>query len=213
MKRSFVARLGVLAAATALGLSFATSASAQGGLSTPGVTVTAENPGTSAQGSTIQIALTAHSERSGVPDPSCRPEDPTLRCWGSLVLRVPSEGGFSVTGFEVHRVALEEIGCGGCGDVQVAGPDSGQPLQAQVNGVATVTDPGSLQDMGVSVGTMVQLKFTLTDAGRARYADTVSLVVNEFEPGPDKPLLFDTGPQTVQQVQVHLEGADTASAP
>ena len=214
MKRSLVRSLGGLAAASALGLSFsfAPAASAQGGLSTPGLTVTAVNPGTSDRGSSLQIALTAHTEKSSVSDPSCRPEDQTLRCWGSLVLRVPNEGGFSVTGFQLHRVAVGDISCGdeggseGCGDESVGAATGEQPLQAQVNGVAFVTNPGSLANEGISVGTEVQLKMTLTDYGGAPYEDAIDLVVNAFQPGSNKPQLFDTGEQTVQQVQIHSEG-------
>lgn len=210
MKHSLVRSIGGVAIAVTLGLSFAPAASAQSGLSTPGVTVTAVNPGSTGTGSTMKLTLTAHTERSTVPDPSCRPEDLTLRCWGSLVLRVPDEGGFSVTGFQVHRVAVGDISCGdengGCGDVAAVASGSQQPLKAQVNGVALVTDPGSLASEGVAAGTEVQLKMTLTDNGTGQGEDTIDLVVNAFQSGSDKPQLFETV-ATIQQVQIHLHGA------
>lgn len=205
------ARLGAVAAGLlVIGVWIAPAAAGQGGTSTPGVVVTATNPGTSGSHSSTVLSLTAHSGRSTVPDPSCRPQDLTLGCWASLVLRVPDEGGFSVTGFQVHRVAIGDIGCGddgggGCSDVEavssVADPDP--PPQVQVNGVAFVADPGTVS---VGTGTEVQLKMTLTDYGTAHYEDQIDVVVNRFEEGPTKPLLFDTGPQTIQRLAVHLLG-------
>ncbi len=214
-RRLAAAAVVVLVVVLVLGLSSvwaASTASAQGGLSSPGVVVTAVNPGTSRSGSSLRISLTAHTERSAATSPSCRPQEPTIRCWGSLVLRVPDEGGFSVTGLEVHRVAVGDISCGddeggGCTDAEAASPgaDPDPPQQAEVNGVAFVTDPGTT---GVDPGTKVQLLMTLTDFGTAQYQDQIDVVVNRFVTGSPKPLLFDTGPQTIQQVAVHTLGND-----
>lgn len=212
-----IAYLGAVTAALALAAPSAPAAAAQGGASTPAVTVTAENSGGANQPSTVKIALTAHAEKSSAADTSCRPEDPALRCWGSLVLRLPDAGGFSVSSFTLHRVAVGSTSCGdtgdegGCGDVALAAAVLGQPTEAQVNGIATVSDPGSLQARGVSPGSVVQLKMTLTDNGTAPFADTVQIVVNAFTAGMDKPQLLDTGVQRVQHVLIHFEGqqADT----
>lgn len=86
----------------------------------------------------------------------------------------------------------------------VTADEQGQPLQAQVNGIAFVTDPGST---GVAVGTKVQLLMTLTDNGAAQYGDQIDIVVNRFVEGSNKPLLYDTGEQTIQQVTIHQEGS------
>ncbi len=75
------------------------------------------------------------------------------------------------------------------------------PVQAQVNGVGYVKWQGSTD---LPVGTKLQLKFTLTDNGKAAYVDQVAVQVNRFVEGPDKPLLYESAPQTVQQVRIHL---------
>ncbi|MGN6577012.1 MAG: hypothetical protein ACTHKG_15145 [Nocardioides sp.] len=104
------ARFVALLAVVPLAAAFAAPASAAGD-STPGVTVTASNPaGSKAGGPTL--SLTAHTEASAFSDPSCRPEDLTLECWGSLVLRLPAYGDLAVGSFEVHRVAVGDISCG-----------------------------------------------------------------------------------------------------
>lgn len=181
--------------------------SAQGGLSTPGATVTAQNPGTSAQGSDVRITLVAHSQRSAIGSPSCRPADLTLRCWGSLVLRIPGAGGFSVKDFQVHRVVVGNTNCGeSCGGDEVETSSLGAMDElgaAQVNGLAVVTDPGST---GLQNGAQVQVKIALMDNGTAQYADQFDVTVSEFVNGPDKPLVYDTGWQTIQQVTIRLIG-------
>ncbi|MGN6577013.1 MAG: hypothetical protein ACTHKG_15150 [Nocardioides sp.] len=55
------------------------------------------------------------------------------------------------------------------------------------------------------VGTKVQLKITLTDNGKAAYGDQVVVQVNQFVEGPDKPLLYKSGIETVQQVRIHVD--------
>lgn len=221
MIRTWVARSGVLMGALAFVIPFNPAAFAQGGQSTPGVTVTAQNPGTYGDG--LRITLTAHAEQSTVQNPDCRPQSATITCWGSLVLRIPDAGGMSVSGFQVHRVAVGDTGCGdeesgGCegGDMAaMAAEPPGYPVEAQVNGVAVLTDPGTLTyppgtpqaGQPVAPGTTVQLKMTLTDNGTAQYRDQVDVQVNLFVSGSVKPLLYDTGAQTVQQVQIHFEGS------
>lgn len=212
-------RLAPLAAGGALAAALAvvpiaafTSPAAAAGDSTPGVTVTAMNPAGSRQGSDMQLSLTAHTGPSTVPDPSCRPQDMTLECWGSLVLRLPKFGDLSVGDFQVHRVAVGNISCGdmggeedGCGDHEMlaeAAPGTGEPVLAQVNGVGFVKWSGNT---GLAVGTKLQLKFTLTDNGSANYVDQVVVQVNRFVEGPDKPLLYQSGPETVCQVQIHYD--------
>jgi hypothetical protein len=205
------ARLVALLAVVPLAGAFATPASAAGD-STPGVTVTARNPAGSKVGGPT-LSLTAHTEASTVTDPSCRPEDLTLACSGSLVLRLPEYGDLAVGNFEVHRVAVGDISCGdeggddGCGDhgMELAPVPAG-PVQAQVNGVGYVKWQGNT---GLPVGTKVQLKITLTDNGTAAYGDQVVIQVNRFVEGPDKPLLYQSGVEPIQQIQVHLDaGAD-----
>jgi hypothetical protein len=217
MRRHWSRRSRVSLVAVAVTLSFAPAALAQDGASTPGAIVTATNPGTSARGSDLTLNLTASSERVTVADPSCRPQDLTIRCRGSLYLRIPERDGMTVTRFEVHRVAVGDIGCGddeggGCGDegggcedgdgceeASVATPITTFPVQAQVNGVATLTKPG---DTGLAVGTQVQVKITLTDNGKAKFGDLVEIQVNLFVSGPVKPLIYETSqPQVIQQTQ------------
>ncbi len=227
--------LVVVLASLALVISFAGAVSATPGESTPGVTVIAVNSGGPRAQSDVQISLTAHSERGTVDSPSCRPQDLTLRCWGSLHLQVPDMDGMTVTRFEVHRVAIGDASCdhdddggcdhdddggcdhdddGGCGGHDDGGHDAmatelarllaDYPIDAQVNGVAVLTDPGNTD---LPAGTKVQVKITLTDNGRARHGDEIDVQVNEFVPGPVKPLIYQSGPQTVEQVQVRLLGA------
>jgi hypothetical protein len=198
------ALVGILLAAT-----FAPPVAAAGGESTPGVTVTALNPTGARDGSDLVITLTAQTEASSVSNPSCRPQDVTLQCWGSMVLRIPKYGDLMVGDFQVHRVAVGDIACGGdegddgCGDHQMAATALavGTPLNAQVNGVGVVKWSGNT---GLSVGTTVQVKLTLTDNGKAKYLDEVVVQVYLFVSGPTKPLLYQSGPETIQQVQVHL---------
>jgi hypothetical protein len=203
------ARLIALLSVVPLALAFAPPASGADGESTPGVTVTAVNPGTSPAGSDLKITLTAHSEKSVVENPSCRPQDATLDCWGSLVLRIPKSGGLTVSGLEVHRVALGETGCGdegGCDHEDLATTAAGattEPVEAQVNGVGVLTRPG---DTGAEPGTKVQLKIALTDNGTAPYADQIDVQINSFVPGSEKPPLYTATAQTVQQVQIHYLG-------
>ena len=112
--------------------------------------------------------------------------------------------------FEVHRVAVGGVGCGGEGDDGCGGHETTMsstlggpsPVQAVVNGVAVLRDPGST---GEPRGAAVQLKIHLTDNGEALYADEIDVEVNKFVPGPVKPELYRTGLQTIQQVRIHLD--------
>ena len=202
--------LVALIAGVPLALTFTAPTSAAGGESTPGVTVTASNPSRSTVGSDLKITLTAHTGMSTVPNPSCRPKDMTLDCWGSLVLRIPKFGDLSVGDFQVHRLAVGDISCGdeggedgGCGDHEMGATALGvePPVQAQVNGVAVVKWPGNT---GLPVGTKVQLKFSFTDNGQGQYEDQVVVQVNLFVEGPDKPLLYLSGPETIRQVRIQF---------
>lgn len=194
-------------AAIPLVATLAAPVSAAGGESTPGVTVTAVNPTGAKDGSDLAITLTAQTEASTVPNPSCRPQDGTLQCWGSLVLRIPKYGDLMVGDFQVHRVAVGDIACGGgddgCGDHEMGATALAvaSPLKAQVNGVGVVKWSGNT---GLAVGTIVQVKLTLTDNGKAKYQDHVVVQVNLFVSGPTKPLLYQSGPETIQQVQIHF---------
>ncbi len=202
---SYGARLLALLAVVPLAVTLAGPASAAGE-STPGVTVTAVNPPGSRVGSDLSLSLTAHTEAGGVASSSCGPGDGTLKCWGSLMLRIPRYGDLGVGAFEVHRVAVGDISCGdegddGCGDPAVAAAaGTGGPVPVQVNGVGFVKWPGNT---GLPVGTKLQLKFTLTDNGTAAYEDQVVVQVNRFVEGPAKPLLYRSGPETIKQVQIH----------
>jgi len=80
--------------------------------------------------------------------------------------------------------------------------DIGAPVQAVVNGVAVLRDPGST---GEPRGTAVQVQIRLTDNGDALYADQIDLQINKFVPGSDKPELYRSGPLTIQQVRIHLD--------
>jgi hypothetical protein len=203
------ARLFALLAVAAV-VTIATPASAADGASTPGVTVTATNPEGSKAGSDLALTLTAHTEPSTTTNPSCRPQDKTLVCSGSLVLRIPEFGDLGVGEFVVHRLAVGDITCGdeggegdGCGDhaMGVTAPVVPEPILVQVNGVGVVKWPGNT---GLAVGTKLQLKFTLSDNGRAKYQDTVVVEVRLFVEGPDKPLLYKSVQETIQQVQIHF---------
>ena len=206
------ARLAGLAAALALTGLAAPAALAQqdqgsGGQSTPGVTVTAQNPG---PGSVLRITLTAHTNQSAVTDPSCRPQDATLNCTASLVLRDPAARGLSVTGFQVHMVAVGTTSCGGEGEN--CGGEGGDmtatatgPVNATVHGLATLTDPGST---GMTQGITVQVFIDLVDNGTAQYEDQVQVLIRPFVEGSVKPpWVYDPGWQTIQQVQIHELGA------
>jgi hypothetical protein len=185
-------------------------ATAAHGTSTSGTIVTAVNPAAALRQGDAHVVLTAHAEKGALDDASCRPQDSTLDCWGSLVLRIPDAGGLSVSDFEVHRVAVGDVGCGDEGDDGCDGHETATssmigdltPVQAVVNGVAVLRDPGST---GEPRGSAVQLKIHLTDNGEALYADQIDVQVNKFVPGPVKPELYRTGPQTIQQVRIHLD--------
>lgn len=216
MATTWSARFGVLLAAVTLTLGLGSAAWAAGGQSTPGVTVTAQNPGTSSAGSDLRITLTAHSEASTVANPSCRPQDANTQCWGDLVLRIPGAGGLTLQGLEVHRVAVGDISCSGeeedgCGDEMTAPAlrSDSAPVQVQVNGISTITNnPGDAfcpaTNMVCPVGTKVQVLMTLTDNGPAPYGDTITIDVNQFVTGPNKSTIWQTdAPQAIQQVQIH----------
>lgn len=209
-RRKLVRRVWLVALLGVLPMVMAPTAPAgAAGESTPAVTVKAMNPASSKLGSDLELMLTAHTEPSTLPNPSCRPQDMTLECWGSLVLRIPQYGDLAVGGFEVHRVAIGDISCGGhdggeddgCGDHEtVMALVTGEPVRAQVNGVARVMWPGNT---GLSVGTKVQVQFTFTDNGARQYGDQVTFEVREFVEGADKPLLYTSGTETIKQVQIH----------
>jgi hypothetical protein len=82
------------------------------------------------------------------------------------------------------------------------------PVQAEVNGVSTITSSGNaicpVTGTICPMGTKVQVKMTLTDNGPAQYGDTISIEVNQFVPGPSKPAIWQTNaPQTILQVRTH----------
>lgn len=195
-----------VSALTAVAVVSAPAALAQdpGGQSTPGVTVTAQNPGTSALGSTLRITLTAHTDKSAVPDPSCRPQDATLRCTASLVLAIPGAGGLSISGFQVHKIAVGSTSCGDdCGGEGMAVP-AVSGVTATVHGIAILTDPGNT---GMERGSTVQVFINLTDNGTAQYGDQAQILIRPFVEGPNKPgWSYDSGWQTIQQVQIHALG-------
>ena len=173
-----------------------------GGASTPGLIVTAQNPGGKSRPSDLRITMTAHSEASTVADPSCRPQDATIACWGSLVLRIPAVGGMELTGLQVHRIAIVTgDGHGGGGDEHEAVMASvTSPLRAQVNGISTVVESGS---SGLAVGTEVQVKMTLVDWNTDQYTDTISISVSTPLGHGGWQQVYATGTQTIQQVQIH----------
>lgn len=180
------------------------AAQAADGVSTPGVTVTGQNTAWPGAPDGMRLTLTAHSEASTVADPSCRPEDANLLCWGSLVLRVPDFGGMALKGLEVHRVAVDTGGSGDEGDggheTALASTPGGYPTTAYVNGLSTIVTPG---ESALPVGAKVQVKMTLVDKGTVQHADTIDVAVYEFVEGHTKPLVYDSGPQIVQQVAIH----------
>lgn len=199
--------LAMLCATAVLVFVTATPAIAAGG-STAGVTVKAVNPATSRAGSDLDLSLTAHTASSTVGEPSCRPQDATIECWGSLLLRIPKFGDLSVGGFEVHRVAVGDVGCGDeegeddcSGDAAALPATTAAPVQAQVNGAAYVKWPGNT---GLKVGTKLQIKLSLSDMGTAPYVDQVIVEVRLFVDGPEKPLLYRSGPEVIRQVQIHV---------
>lgn len=204
------ARFGAVLSACLLGMTLGSTAFAAGGLSTPGVTVIVENPGTYSGGSDLLIGLTASSEQRAVPNASCRPADHTLRCSGSLMLVVPERGGMTVTSFEVHRVAVGNTSCGGEEEDSCTGSKahatatetvSSQAVRAQVNGHGVLSVPG---DTGFAAGTAVQVKMAFVDNGSAQYEDVADVQVNLFVEGSKKPLIYESGPQIVEQVDVFV---------
>jgi len=215
--------IGVMSLATALTL----PAYAAHGESTQGVTVRAVNPTNQAGSDGLAITLVAHSERNAGEDgTSCRPQDQNMECFGALRLTVPEMGGMKISHFVVHRIAIVGPGHGGGGggdhgdehgDEHSDGHTDGhgeetssltakaepnaEPTRIQVNGIAVIRNPGS---SGFDRGTIVQVKLTLIDNGKSRYGDQVEVTVNEFVEGPVKPLIYQSGPVTVQQVQLHM---------
>ena len=103
----------------------------------------------------------------------------------------------------MHRVAVGDITCeGGCSDdahVASAALAAAEPTDVQVNGLATVKDPGTLD---IAVGAQVQLHMTLIVNGTTPYVDQIDVVINKYTE-PSKPLLYETGLQTIKQVQIY----------
>lgn len=197
--------VALVAAWTMVG-GFTPAAYAAGGLSTPGATVIAMNLGGPWAQNPMSLLLMAHAQASTVANPSCRPEDKNIDCWGWLMLRLPQFGGMSVTGLQVHRVAVGNVACGdggGCGDASatptgaIVPAAGGTGVQAQVNGLGRLVSPGSSK---LPTGTQVQVKITLTDNGHTPYRDVADVQVNQFISDSSKPLIYDSGPQTIQQV-------------
>ncbi|MDO8151776.1 hypothetical protein [Isoptericola sp. b408] len=192
-------------------------AAAAEGESTPGVTMTAVNPASALRDGGLRIALTAHSGTDGDGVTSCRPQDATIDCWGSLVLQTPGSDGLRLADLEVHRVMVGGEG-GGHGpggghggghdghDGHLAFPDAvvdGAGQQAVVSGQAVLRDPGST---GLPRGSAVQVRIHLTDVSQVAGHDLVDVQVNELVHGPVKPVLYESGPQPVQQVGIHPQG-------
>lgn len=205
-------RRGALLAVLALGATVAPAAAGQAGRTVPGAVVTAVNPGTSGQGGDFFLSLTAHSAKSSATAPSCRPQDTTLRCFGSLELRIaiPEMGGdVTLAGLEVHRVAVGDTSCGGCeGDetteaaVGPAGPTRDESDEAAVNGLSTVTR-GTPE---LPTGTTVQVRIVLVENGRAPYSGEAGITVAELGEGSNGPEIADTGEVPIEHVAIHLLG-------
>ena len=202
------ARLAALLSGFLLGLGFSSVAFARG-VSTPGATVIVENPGTYSGASDLRIGLTASSARSILGNATCGSGGQGLPCSGSLMLTVPARGGMTVTSFQIHRVAVGNTGCGkdSCDDSgggqEVAQPAATEPLgpgavRAQVNGVGVLSVPG---DTGLAVGTKVQVHIALIDNGPTMYEDVADVQVNLYIEG-SMPLIYESGPQVVEQVEV-----------
>jgi hypothetical protein len=98
-------RIGAPHATLAVVAGCGPAALATRGQATPGVTVTAQNPGTSAQGSDLRITLTAHSVATTQASPSCNPQDAGIRCPGDLMLRIPAFGDLTLSGLQGHQFA------------------------------------------------------------------------------------------------------------
>lgn len=201
---------GVLLGALALTVGLSSAALAAGGDSTPGATVMALNSGWGHGASSMRMILVAHSQKSTVANPSCRPQDANIRCWGELVLNVPAFGGMTLSGLQVHRVAVGDTACSGgdeggnCGDEMAAALRSGiaYPVDIQVNGLSKIIRPGR---SGLPAGTQVQVKVSIADNGPGQYRDTADVQVNRYVSGATKPLIYDSGPQTIQQVLLHSD--------
>ena len=215
MVTTWGARLAALLSASALGLAFSSAAFARGA-STPGATVIVENPGTHSGASDLRVGLTASSEQSTATNPTCGSGSQGLRCSGSLTLTVPERGGMTVTSFQVHRVAVGNISCSGddedgcdSSEAQPAATEavSLEAVRAQVNGRGALSVPG---DTGLAVGTAVQVKIALIDNGPAQYEDVADVQVNLFVEGSKKPLIYESGSQLVEQVDV-FETTGTSS--
>lgn len=105
MTRSWVVRSGAPLATPAVVAGCGPTALATRGQSMPGVTVTAQNPGTSAQGSDLRITLTAHSVATTQASLSCSPQDAGVRCPGDLMLRIPAFGDLPLSGLQGRQFA------------------------------------------------------------------------------------------------------------
>jgi hypothetical protein len=110
------------------------------GPSTPNVSVTAYDPGTT---SGLQIELAAGADAAAHP-------------YASLSFRI---AGLSLDDFTVHRVAAGDTSCGG-GEDEAA--DSGPGTLAAVRGVGTLAT--GREDLGLPAGSTVQVWLDLRDA-------------------------------------------------
>ncbi|MEG3615079.1 hypothetical protein [Isoptericola haloaureus] len=199
---------GTLLAVLLVGATAQVAAAAEGE-STPGVTVTAVNPVSALRDGGLRVALTAHSGTDGSGVTSCRPQDATIDCWGSLVLQTPGPDGIRLADLEVHRVMVGGPGLGhgpGGPGGHVGHPGAtaaGAGQQAVVSGQAVLRDPGST---GLPRGSAVQVRIHLADVSQVAGHDLVDVQVNELVHGPVKPVLYESGPQPVLQVGIHPRG-------
>lgn len=210
------ARFAALLSTSLLGLGFGSIAFAAG-ISTSGATVIAENPGVHGAASDLRIGLTASSGQAA-PGSTCGRGGQGLNCSGSLTLTVPERGGMTVTSFQVHRIAVGDTSCSDDGEDDCGSGEEGQKVaqpaasealapgavRAQVNGLGVLSAPG---DTGLPTGTQVQVHVTLIDNGPTLYGDVADVQVNQYVEGSTKPLIYESGIQMVEQVQVFLTAA------
>lgn len=179
----------------------ADSGSGQGGPSTPGVVVMANEPGRA--GTPFRLTTTASTSADAVPS-------------ANLVLR---KGDLVVTQYEAHRVAVGDDECAGGHGEDMAATVEAEGTRAVIRGVGVLVGAWA----GLAAGTAVQVWIDLKDVGPGTYVDQARVrvrmsphategivpAVDEGEGescGSGKPWIYDSQWVVVQQVQIHVKG-------
>jgi hypothetical protein len=197
--------IAILAATAAQPASADDHDGAQNGVSTPGATILAQNPGANGE---LRLTLTAHTDHDGVPS-------------AALVLRV---AGVRVLDYDAHRVVITDTACDGGHE---AGAESASEPDG-VRGLVRGTGVLATSAFGLRAGSTVQVWLDVKDRGAELYGDDARVRIRPAPHGEDESTSsaepdsaescsdggegwsFDSAWIPIQQVRTHVV---SASAP